>query len=103
MRIVRLYKHLSEEKNEKILSKQLLKSGTSIGANISESVYASSKSDFVDKLSIAQKEAAETEYRLDLLSGAEFITETQYQSLIIDCRELLMLLASTIKKCKQKE
>jgi len=102
LRIVKLYKFLVEEKNEKVLSKQLLRSGISIGANVSESVYASSKNDFVNKLSIAQKEASETEYWLDLLTSAEFISAAQYQSIISDCQELLKLLASIIIASKKK-
>jgi four helix bundle protein len=84
LRIVKLYKHLAEDKKEFVLSKQVLRSGTSIGANISEGNQAQSKPDFVHKLSIANKEAFETEYWLCLLRDAEYITEKQAESLIVD-------------------
>jgi len=100
LRIVKLYKHLAEEKKEFVLSKQVLRSGTSIGANISEGNQAQSKPDFVHKLSIAHKEAFETEYWLCLLRDAEYITEKQAESLIIDCNELQKILTTSIKTAK---
>ena len=100
LRIVKLYKHLAEEKKEYVLSKQVLRSGTSIGANIAEGNQAQSKADFVHKLSIAHKEAFETEYWLSLLRDGEFITEKQSESLIIDCNELQKILTSSIKTAK---
>ncbi|MCL2796867.1 MAG: four helix bundle protein [Firmicutes bacterium] len=99
LRIVRLHNYLCD-KNEKVMSKQLLRSGTSIGANIAESVYAASKSDFINKLSIAQKEAGETAYWIDLLFRADFFDETEYNSIHADCAELLRLLATSIKTAK---
>ena len=87
LRVVRLYKHLAEDKKEYVLSKQILRSGTSIGANISEGNQAQSRPDFVHKLSIAHKEAFETEYWLCLLRDAEYITGKQAESLIFDCNE----------------
>lgn len=100
LRIVKLYKHLSEEKKEFVLSKQVLRSGTSIGANIAEGNQAQSKSDFIHKLSISHKEAFETEYWLCLLRDAEYITEKQAESLIIDCQEIQKILTSSIKTAK---
>ena len=100
LRIVKLCRHLSEEKKEFILSKQILHSGTSIGANIAEGGQAQSKPDFIHKLSIAHKEAFETEYWLCLLRDGEFITEKQAESLIIDCNELQKILTTSIKTAK---
>jgi four helix bundle protein len=102
LRIVKLCRHLSEEKKEFILSKQVLRSGTSIGANITEGNQAQSKSDFIHKLSIALKEAFETEYWLCLLRDSEFITEKQAESLIIDCNELQKMFTASIKTSKSK-
>lgn len=101
-RCVRLYKYLCEEKKEYILSKQLVRSGTSIGANIAESQYGQSKMDFASKLSIAQKEAGETEFWLRLLGDEEYITEYQAESMLEDCRELIRLLQSITKKLYNK-
>lgn len=100
LRIVKLYKHLVYEKKEFVLSKQFLRSGTSIGANIAEGNQAQSKADFVHKLSIAHKEAFETEYWLCLLRDGEFITEKQAESLILDCQELQKILTTSIKTSK---
>ena len=102
LRIVKLYKHLAEEKKEFVLSKQAMRSGTSIGANITEGNQAQSKADFVHKLSIALKEAFESEYWLCLLRDGEFITEKQSESLIIDCNELQKMLTASIKTSKSK-
>ena len=98
-RIVRLYQFLFREKQEYIMSKQLLRSGTSIGANISEAIYGSSRKDFTAKLQIARKEAAETLYWLDLLNSCDYIPDDIYQSIHADCRELLLMLTSSIKTC----
>ncbi len=100
LRIVKLYKHLSEEKRDFVLSKQILRSGTSIGANIAEGNQAQSKSDFIHKLSIAHKESFETDYWLNLLRDAEYITEKQAKSLLLDCQELQKLLTTSIKTAK---
>ena len=100
IRTVELYKYLQNEKNETVMSKQLLRSGTSIGANVSEGVYAQSRSDFISKLSIALKEAAETEYWLELLIKTGYITEKQHNSIHEDCREVIKLLASIVKNTK---
>ncbi|MBR6673588.1 MAG: four helix bundle protein [Mailhella sp.] len=96
-RIVRLYQFLSKEKQEYVMSKQVLRSGTSIGANIAEAIYGSSRKDFVAKLYIAEKESAETLYWLELLNSCDYIPDNLYQSLRKDCRELLSMLAASIK------
>ena len=97
LRIIRLYKFLKEERNEFILSKQLIRSGTSIGANIAEAEQAISTKDLLAKLYIALKEAAETKYWLDLLKDADYLTIEEYNSIILDCEELIKLLTSTTK------
>ena len=102
LRIVRLYKFL-QKKNEFILSKQMLRSGTSIGANITEGQYAASIADFINKYVIAQKEAAETLYWLNLLVKSDYLAlDDNTQTLIADCNELIRLLVSSIKTAKQK-
>lgn len=100
LRIIKLYKHLANEKREYVLSKQVLRSGTSIGANIAEANQAQSRPDFVHKLAIALKEAVETEYWLCLLWDSDFINEVQAHSLIDDSRELIRILTSSIKTAK---
>ena len=97
VRITKLCRYLQEEKKEYILSKQLLRSGTSIGANIAESQQAQSRADFFSKLSIALKEAVETKYWLRLLHASDYLTESAFSSMITDCRELEKLLTSIIK------
>ncbi len=101
IRVVRLYKILCEERKEYVLSKQVLRSGTAIGALVRESEHAQSTADFINKLSIALKEANETEYWLMLLHEADYLTEVEYDSIIKDCKELLRLLISIIKKTKE--
>lgn len=103
LRIVKLYKYLTEEKKEYILSKQVLKSGTSIGALIREGEQAESKSDFIHKLSISLKEANETDYWIELLYKSDYIIESQYASLTSDLNEILRLLTSIIKSSKAKK
>lgn len=97
IRIVRLYKFLCEEKREYILSKQLLRSGTSIGANLAEAHCALSRKDFLLKVQIAFKECAETAYWLDLLHETAYLTDAQYRSLASDCGELYRLLSAITK------
>lgn len=94
IRIVRLYQFLCENKKEFVLSKQLLRSGTSIGANLAEARCAVSRKEFLAKIQIAFKECAETAYWLDLLHETAYLTDTQYQSLSDDCEELYRLLSS---------
>lgn len=102
LRIVKLY-HYLREKKESVLSKQLLRSGTSIGANIAEGKYAQSKDDFINKNSIALKEASETLYWLNLLIDAKLLDDTDAtNSLKSDCEELIRILVSSIKTAKGK-
>ncbi len=100
IRIIRCYKFLTEQKQERIMSKQLLRCGTSIGANTRESKNAQSRMDFLNKLNIALKEADETDYWLDLLHETDYLDDNQYASLKKDCAELIKLLTSIIKKLK---
>ena len=97
LRIIKLYRYLCDEKEEYILSKQLLRSGTSIGANIREALQGQSKSDFYAKLSISLKEASETEYWLELLHESGYIDDRSFESIYSDCVELLKLLISILK------
>lgn len=97
IRIVKLYKYLKEEKTEFVLSKQLLRSGTSIGANVSEAQRAQSKADFSAKMYIALKEAEESSYWIMLLKEAGFITEKEFASIDSDCEELIKMLAAITK------
>ena len=99
-RIVKLREYLCKEKHETVISKQIIRSGTSIGANINEATYGSSKGDFVAKLHIALKETAETEYWLRLLTLSEYITAKESESLLADCLEIKRILVSTIKTSK---
>ena len=100
LRIVKLYQFMVEERREFVLSKQVLRSGTSIGANIEESIHAQSKIDFVHKLSIGQKEANETKYWLRLLKDSGYIEEKLADSFIKDCEEIQRLLTASIKTAK---
>ena len=100
IRIINLYKYLADTKKEFVMSKQLLRSGTSIGANIREATYAQSRKDFLSKMNIALKEVAETEYWLDLLSKTDFISNCQSESIKSDCLHLKRLLHSIVKTTK---
>ena len=102
VRIVKLYKHLCSERKEFTLSKQLLRSGTSIGANVTESQQAQSRADFLSKLNIALKETSETKYWLKLLQATDYLTEKEANSMLLDCTELEKLLVSIIKKLKEE-
>ncbi len=99
-RIAKCYRYLRDKKKETVMSKQLLRSGTSIGANVREGLYAQSRKDFISKLNIALKEAGETDYWLDVIHSAEYLTDEEYESLKSDNDELLRLLISIIKKTK---
>ena len=101
--IVRSYQYLTREKHEEIMAKQLLRSGTSIGANAHEAVYGTSKQDFIAKLHIALKEASETEYWLILLTRTEYLTTIQSESLMSDCLEIKKILIATLNKTKKAE
>lgn len=100
-RIAKCYRYLHDKKRESVMSKQLLRSGTSIGANVCEGLNAQSRKDFISKLNIALKEASETDYWLDVIHSAEYFTDQEYDSLKADNDELLKILISTIKKTKE--
>ena len=102
LRMVKLYGYLTEEKREFVLSKQILRSGTSIGANMEEAVGAQSEKDFLSKISIGYKEARETKYWLRLLNDSGYLEEEQAQSLFMDIEEMLKLLGSIQKTMRQK-
>ena len=102
LRIVKMYKYLTEKKSEYVLSKQVLRSGTSVGANIREAEQAQSPADVIHKLNIALKEANETEYWIELLFQSEYIEEEHYKSIIADCGEINKILISIIKTMKKK-
>ena len=102
IRIVKLYKFLTESKREYVLSKQILRSGTSIGANVKEGVRGQSKADFISKMAIALKEASETEYWLELLYKTDYLNENQYNSINSDCEELIKILMSIVKTSNHK-
>ena len=102
-RIVKLHKYLTKDKKETIISKQIIRSGTSIGANANEAVYGVSKADFIAKLQISLKEAAETEYWLRLLILSEYITEQEGNSLLNDCLEIKRILVSTLNTAKKQK
>jgi four helix bundle protein len=100
IRIIKLYKYLSEEKKEFVMSKQILRCGTSVGANISESIFAQSRMDFVSKMSIALKEASETKYWLELLMETDYITRMQYESIADDISKIIGTLVNIVKSTK---
>lgn len=100
IRVVRLFQYLQAEKREFVLSKQLLRSGTSVGANIREAEHSQSKADFIHKLSISQKEINETIYWLELLKATDYLSETEFNSLNNDAIEIIKLLTSIIKFTK---
>jgi len=97
IRVYNLYKYLCDERHEYILAKQLLRSGTSIGANLSEAQYSVSRKEFLVKTKIALKECSETEYWLDLLKEISLINQNEYTSIVNDCKEILKLLIATVK------
>lgn len=102
IRIVNLYKYLCDVKKEFVLSKQLLRSGTSIGANLAEAEYAVSKKDFMAKLYIALKECSETKYWLELLYETEYLSKEQFDSIYNDCEEIRKMLSSSTKTIKEE-
>ena len=99
--IINLYKYLVEEKNEFVLSRQMVRAATSIGANIKEAKYGYSKNDFLYKINIALKEAVETEYWIQLLQKTNYIKDKDATKLLKECRELIKILVSTIKTTKR--
>ena len=100
-RIIKLNKYLTDNKKEKIISKQILRCATSIGANANEAIYGISKADFIAKLQISLKETAETEYWLRLLILSEYLTEQEGKSLLADCLEIKKILISTLNTAKE--
>ena len=102
VRIVNFYKYLCTDKKEFVLSKQILRSGTSIGANVRESKNAQTDPDYLSKMNIALKEADETQYWLEVLFRSEPITEQEYKSLDEDLKEIIAILVSIVKKLKEK-
>ena len=101
VRIVKLYQYLNDEKKEYVLSRQVLRSGTSIGANIKESVRAQSTADFLSKMQIALKEASESEYWLELLTETGFIPDKAAESMLQDCRELIKVITAIVRTSKE--
>ena len=101
--IIRIYRHLSEEQREYVLSKQLLRSGTSIGANIAEAKHAQSKADYITKLAIAQKEANETNYWLRLLNETDYLDNKTFSALYQQNEELQRLLTAILKTLKSSK
>jgi len=101
LRVIKTYKFLSEDKREFVLSKQMLRSGTAIGALVKEAEHAQSKADFINKMNIALKEANETEYWLMLLKDSAYIDEANFKSIHNDCTEVIKLLISIVKTSKE--
>ena len=97
IRIINLYKYLVNDKKEYVMSKQLLRSATSIGANVHEAIRAVSKPDFKNKMCIALKEASETEYWLDILHETDYLTDAQFNSINADCSEINRILITIVK------
>ena len=100
-RIIKLYKYLTEEKKEFVISKQVLRSGTSIGANVREAVRAQSRADFFAKMYIAYKEAGESEFWLEKLYDAGYIDKKGFDSIYSDCKELIKILSAITKRSKE--
>ena len=103
IRIVNLYKYLCNEKREFIMSKQILRCGTSIGANLSEAICGISRNDFLAKVFISLKECAETRYWLELLNKTDYLSDSEVKSIDNDCTELIKLLTSTIKTTRRND
>ena len=100
-RIVKMQRHLTKDKKETVISKQIVRSGTSIGANINEANFGQSKADFISKMHIALKETAETEYWIKLLNMSEYIDDKMSTSLLEDCLELKRILIASINTAKE--
>ena len=101
VRMVKLYQYLCEQKQEYVMSKQLLRSATSVGANVREASQGQSKADFTAKMSIALKEVNETEYWLELLRDTDYLSELEYQSIQNDCSEVARLLTAIVKTSRK--
>ena len=102
VRIVNVYKYLCNEKKEYVLARQLLRSGTSVGANVREAVCGQSRSDFIAKMSIALKEVSETEYWLELLERTGYLTTEQFEGISADCGEIARILTAILKSAKEE-
>ena len=102
VRVVKAYRYLAEERREYVLSKQLLRAGTSIGANVEEAIGGQSSKDFYSKLSVAYKEARETHYWIRLLTDTEYLTASQANSLLADADELLKIIGRILKTMREK-
>ena len=103
VRIVKLYKYLTKEKQEYVISKQVLRSGTSIGANAAEAKQSKSKKEFIAKMSISLSEASETEFWLELLYKTGYLSEGGYESIVNDCKELEKILTAILKTSRNNE
>ena len=101
IRTIRLYQYLRSKKKEFVLSKQLLRSGTSVGANVAEAQQAQSRADFLSKINIALKKAAETEYWLRLLRATDYLEEKEFRSIYSDCEQVKKLLVAIVKTTKE--
>jgi four helix bundle protein len=101
IRVVNLYKYLSDNKNEYVMSKQMYRSGTSIGANVFEGKNAQTRPDFTTKMNIALKEATETAYWLDLLHETDYINDVEYESISNDCNKIIAILTKIVKATKK--
>ena len=97
LRCIKLYRYMVDNKREFVMSKQLLRSGTSIGANVKEALRGQSRADFASKMNIALKEASESEYWIELLSESDYLTKEQGADILGDCQELIRLLTSIVK------
>lgn len=102
VRIVRLYNHLVDTKKEHVLSKQLLRAGTGIGANVAEAQQAQSKADFISKAAIALKETTESKYWIRLLYATDYLSNAEYQSILSDCIEIEKILTTIVKTAKSE-
>lgn len=102
LRIIETYKVLCDQRHEYVMSKQLLRSGTSIGANVTEAHYAQSRPDFISKMSIALKEAAETTYWLELLNGSGYLSDYEHSEAYNSCLSILKMLTAIVKNTKEK-
>lgn len=103
IRVVKLYRHLSQDKKEFVLSKQLLRSGTSIGANLEEGIGGQTRKDFAAKMNIAYKEARESRYWIRLLRDTDYLEPKEAESILNDCDEIVRILAAIVKTVNPKE
>ena len=102
VRCVNLYNYLCNEKHDFVIGKQLMRSGTSVGANVKEAIRGASKADFIAKLNIALKEASESEFWIEVLRDTDYLSSQEAESMLCDCQEILKLLISIVKSSKEK-